>query len=72
MTPTSKAFRAWKVRMGYTLRNVTNALGIARNTAGNYCTGRRLGKLGEEEMVEVPKVVLLACSAVEQGLPPVS
>ncbi len=64
----SKAFREWKIRMGLTLRGASHVLGISRNTAGNYNVGRRCDKLEE---VEVPKYILLACSAVEHKLPPV-
>lgn len=54
--------------MGLTLDGVSRSLGISRNTAGNYCLGKRCDKAEE---VEVPKHILLACSAVEAGLPPV-
>lgn len=64
----NKAFKSWKIRMGLTLRGVADVLGISRNTAGNYSVGRRCDK---EEEVEVPKHILLACSAVENNLPPI-
>lgn len=57
--------------MGLTLREVSSALGIARNTAGNYCTGKRSDKKDDDGEVIVPKHILLACNAVEQGLPPI-
>lgn len=46
-------------------------MGVARNTAGNYCLGKRTDG-GVEEVVEVPKYILLACTAVERDLPPVN
>lgn len=64
----SKAFKSWKGRMGFTLRGVAGALGISRGTAHNYCAGKRCDI---EEPVEIPKHILLACSAVEEGLPPI-
>jgi len=57
--------------MGLTLRGVASALGIARNTAGNYSLGLRFDKCDEGEIVEVPKHILLACSAVEKKLSPI-
>ena len=57
--------------MGLTLRGVAAVLGIARNTAGNYSLGVRFDNSEKGEIVEVPKHILLACSAVENKLSPV-
>lgn len=54
--------------MGLTLRGVSQSLKIARNTAANYSSGSRVDS---DKDVEVPYVVLLACSALERGIPPV-
>jgi predicted transcriptional regulator len=62
----NKAFRQWQGRMGFTRRHVSNALGIAINTVAGYRAGKRTS--GE---VEVPKNILLACAAIEEGLPPI-
>lgn len=43
-------------------------LGLARTTVGNYDLGVRNDI---DKPVVVPKVVLLACRAVENNLPPV-
>lgn len=64
----SKAFSGWKIRMGLSLKGVAGVLGISRNTAFNYCSGHRCDK---KEAVKVPRHILLACSAVENKLPPV-
>lgn len=58
--------------MGFTLRGVAVSLGIAHNTAANYSLGTRTDIEGaDKKEVIVPKVVLLACSAVEKGLTPI-
>lgn len=54
--------------MGLTLKGVSTSLGISRNTAGNYCVGKRCDKQDE---VEIPMHILLACAAIEHKLPPI-
>lgn len=54
--------------MGLSLSGVSKVLGIAKNTAHNYSTGKRQDMDNE---VIVPKHILLACSAIEKEIPPI-
>lgn len=62
-----KAFRQWQERMNFNRQHVSTALGIAINTVAGYRTGNR-----SNGIVEVPKHILLACSAIEAGLTPIT
>lgn len=67
-TRTGKAFRAWRERIGLTQVKAAEAIGVSERTVENYEKGKRSDT---DRPVEVPKTVLLACSAVEHKLPPV-
>lgn len=68
----SKAFSLWRKRMNFTYRETAKNLGICVASVGFYSVGtRKDNKEDEGKSVEVPKVVLLACSAVENKLPPI-
>lgn len=68
----SKAFLKWRRRMGLTYSQVSESLGISASVAGFYSRGtRRNKKKDDEKIVEVPKSILLACSAVENNLNPI-
>ena len=64
----SKAFREWRKRMSFTQTQAADVLGLGWATIRCYDTGRRWGPVGP---VIVPKIVLLACRAVESNLQPV-
>ena len=66
----SKAFNSWRKRMGFTYRETSKVLDICMASIGYYTRGTRKNK-DKDESLEVPKVVLLACSAVEAKLPPI-
>ena len=68
----TRAFRAWKKRMGYTQREVSVVLDLSVSGVRYYEAGDRRDRKGEESKnVEIPLVVLFACAAVEAGLKPV-
>lgn len=58
-------FKAWRKRLGYTLDGAAEALGMSRSAIINYEAGVRRDS---GEPVVIPKVVALACAAVEAGL----
>lgn len=64
----NKAFHSWRKRLNMTQQRAAESLRLARITVANYDRGTRCGLEGE---VIVPHVVLLACSAVENNLPPI-
>jgi len=68
MSKTSKAFRAWRKRLKLTQVAAAKVLGLGKTTVANYDAGKRHAPDGD---VVVPKIVLLACRAVEHKLPPV-
>lgn len=55
--------------MGFTQKQASDALGLSRTTVVNYDLGKRCDVEGP---VVVTKVVLLACNAIENKLPPIS
>jgi transcriptional regulator with XRE-family HTH domain len=55
-----------------TQQGAAKALGVSRNTVANYDTGKRFDPQFKDSPVEVPKVVLLACAALENGLSPIN
>jgi hypothetical protein len=68
----SKAFSAWRDRMGYTYKEASKALKLCMASVGYYSVGeRKETEDSESKPVEVPHVVLLACSALEAQLPPI-
>ena len=72
VSKSSKAFNSWRKRMGYTYRDTANVLGVCMACVGYYTVGVRKEKNNEESKpVEVPKTVLLACSAIENDLKPI-
>lgn len=64
----SKSFRSWRKRMGMSEQAAAFALGLGKCTVANYSTGKRYSPAGA---VNVPKHILLACAAIESGLPPI-
>ena len=69
MRSSSFAFRAWRERMGLTHKEAAKILGLGITTVSNYSIGRRCDT---DEEVIVPRIVLLACAAVEKELLPIS
>lgn len=68
----SKAFNNWRKRMGFTYRQAANSLGICMASVGYYTVGSRRDNQDEDaKPVDVPKTILLACSAIENQLPPI-
>jgi predicted transcriptional regulator len=68
----SKAFCLWRKRMGLSYHQAAQALGLCTSAVGFYSRGTRKNqKESEEKIVDVPKTVLLACKALEHGLPPI-
>jgi predicted transcriptional regulator len=64
----SKAFREWRRRMEFSQQQAAAILELGWATVRTYDTGRRWSPVGP---VTVPKVVLLACKAIESKLTPV-
>ena len=68
----SSAFSKWRKRMNLSYSQAAEALGLCVSAIGFYSRGsRKQQKEGEDKEVEVPKTVLLACQAIEQGLKPI-
>lgn len=68
----SKAFCRWRERMGFSYREAARSLGVCMASVGLYTAGKRKNnKEDDERLVEVPLSILLACSAIEQKLPPI-
>lgn len=68
----SRAFRNWRKRMNYTYHEAADALGLCPAAIGNYTTGKRRDKKEDKaQNVDVPKIALLACAAIENKLHPV-
>lgn len=65
----TKAFRAWRRRLGITQNEAAKRLGVSVTTVYNYGAGKRCDRLG---FVNIPKTTLLACSAIEQNISPIS
>lgn len=58
--------------MGLTYRETAIILDLCMASVGYYTVGIRKKKDGDTtKSVEVPKTILLACSAVENKLPPI-
>lgn len=70
VSKSSKAFNSWRKRTGLTYKEASIVLGICMASIGYYTRGERKN-VDISEPVEVPKTVLLACSAVEANLPPI-
>lgn len=70
MTPSrasSQHFKEWRRRMGWTVNDAARYLGLGLTCIYHYETGKR-SDVGRE--VRVPKVVALACVALEAKLKP--
>lgn len=65
----NKAVRAWRKRMGFTQLETAIIFDLDINTIRNYELGRRCDC---SYPVIVPRIILLACAAIEQKLPPIS
>lgn len=65
MTPDD--FKAWRNRMDFTQQQAADALGLSRDTIANYERGSRRE---DNRLVEIPRVVALACAAVIAGAKP--
>lgn len=58
--------------MGYTQRKIASVLDMSVGGVRYYSAGvRRVKRGGAAQKVEVPVAVLLACAAIEAGLPPI-
>ena len=66
----SKALIQWRHRMKYTQKEAWWALGVSRSGYQIWEAGHRFDK--PSEPVAVPKSILLACSALEEGLAPIA
>lgn len=53
-------FKAWREHMGFNRSEAARQLGLGRNMPQRY----------EDEGVEIPRYVALACAALAFGLPP--
>lgn len=70
--PTHLAFRRWRRRVGATWRECSVQLGVCVTTVQTYETGVAYGGLaGKRAAHPVPRGILLACAALEAGIPPV-
>lgn len=69
-TTSSKAFASWRKRMNLSYSQAAKALGLCSSVVGFYSRGSRK-KDDVDKEVDVPVVVLLACSAVENKLTPI-
>lgn len=68
----SKAFCSWRKRMKLSYSQAADVLELCVSAVGFYSRGTRKNKKDDEEtIVHVPKTVLLACRAIEAGLPPI-
>lgn len=54
--------------MGFTHKEAAASLGLGITTVSNYSIGKR----SDSGEVDVPKIVLLACAAVEKELLPIN
>ena len=68
MTP--KQFAAWRKRMGYSYTDAADALGISRRQVIRYEKGEKPepGNPSGTVDVVIPRVLELACKAIEAGL----
>lgn len=67
----SKAFRLWKARMGLSYSKAAKALDLSQASISYYCSGKRR-KNNEVKDFDIPKIVLLACAALEREIPPIN
>ena len=68
----SKAFSSWRKRTKLSYSKAAKALGLSISSIGFYDRGTRKNQQdAEAKDVDVPMTVLLACSAVENKLPPI-
>lgn len=66
MTP--EEFKRWRKALGFSQERAAAALGMSRSMVVNYEAGKRRE---DGRLVEIPRVVALACAAVAAGLEPV-
>jgi len=62
---TSEEFRRWRALMGLTQQQAADALGMSKSTIENYEAGKRRDV---DQAVEIPKVVALACAALQRDV----
>jgi predicted transcriptional regulator len=67
----SKAFRDWRRRMDFTQKQAAHALELGWSTVRCYDSGKRFEPDGSILFVKVPRIVLLACQALENKLEPI-
>ena len=65
---TSKSFRAWRRRLGLTQNGAAAKLGVTAMCVYIYDNGKRYSP---DRDIKVPLAVRLACSAIENNLPPI-
>lgn len=61
------ALKAWQARMGLSYTTAAKAIGVGRSTYAAYIRG--INDKGKP--APISRTVLLACAAIEAGLPPV-
>lgn len=59
---TGSEFRAWRKRLGWTQQQAAEALGISVSQIIDYESG---SKRGTDRAAPIPRVVALACQALE-------
>jgi transcriptional regulator with XRE-family HTH domain len=62
---TGPDLKAWRGRLGYTQQAAAEALGISVSQLIDYETGR---KRGTDRAAPIPRLVALACLALEDNL----
>jgi transcriptional regulator with XRE-family HTH domain len=62
---TGPDLKAWRARLGYTQQAAAVALGISVSQLADYETGH---KRGTDRAAPIPRVVALACLALEDDL----
>lgn len=62
---TGPDLKAWRARLGYTQQAAAEALGISVSQLIDYETGR---KRGTDRAAPIPRLVALACLALEDDL----
>lgn len=69
-TRSTKAFCRWQERMRFSKKEAAVRLDLSYAVVKYYFSGKR--KHGEDHgVVEIPRIVLLACAAIEHNLSPI-